>query len=83
MSNFSGFVAQEVGSVIPKTVFSVEQKENQGSNIVFHTGPSEMLKITQEGFYVRGKKVPADEKEAEAVYQAFKQFLVWAALTRN
>jgi hypothetical protein len=53
------------------------------SNITLVGGQTEMLKITEEGFYVRGKKVPADDKEAEAVYRAFKQFLVHHALTRN
>ena len=41
----------------------------------------EMLKITPHGFYVRGQKVPQDDKEAEVVYNAFKQWLAWAQLT--
>ena len=53
------------------------------NNIVFHAGQSEILKVTEDGFYVRGKRVPADEKEAEAVYRAFKQFLVHHALTKE
>jgi hypothetical protein len=44
---------------------------------------SEMLKVTEDGFYVRGVKVEADEKEASSVYKAFKEFLVYHALTRN
>jgi hypothetical protein len=40
----------------------------------------EMLKITKEGFWVRGVKVPQDDKEAESVYKAFKSFLMWAGL---
>jgi hypothetical protein len=44
-------------------------------------GGDEMLKITPDGFYVRGVKVPQDDKEAETVYNAFKQWLVWAQLT--
>jgi len=51
--------------------------------IVFHAGTSETLKITEDGFYVRGVKVPVDEEEAMAVYKAFKEFLVYHALTRN
>lgn len=43
----------------------------------------EMLKITEDGFYVRGKKVPVDDKEALTVYKAFRQFLAWSALTRE
>lgn len=52
------------------------------SNITFYTGPSEILKITEDGFYVRGQRVEADDREAAAVYRAFKQFLVWHGLTK-
>lgn len=45
-------------------------------------GGDEMIKVTRDGFYVRGKKVPADDKEAETVYTAFKQWLAWAQLQR-
>ena len=44
---------------------------------------NEMLKVTRDGFYVRGVRVPADEKEAELVYNAFKEFLVYHNLTRQ
>jgi len=40
----------------------------------------EMIKITKEGFWVRGVKVEADEQEAEKVYTAFKRWLVESAL---
>ena len=79
----TGFIAQEVGSVIPEALFTFERKGLEEGNITMHTGQSEMLKITKDGFYVRGVKVPADEHEAEAVYRAFKQFLMWSALTKE
>lgn len=44
---------------------------------------SEMLKITKDGFYVRGVKVEQDEREAEIVYNAFHQWLTWAVLNRS
>lgn len=75
-----GFI-RDLSSVLPKPVVSVAAGPE--SNIVFNTGHSEILKITEDGFYVRGKRVPADEKEAEAVYRAFKQFLVHHALTKE
>lgn len=78
----SGFVAQEVSSVMPNAVFTVKGAK-PSPNITFYNGPSEMLKVTEEGFYVRGKKVPVDENEAESVYRAFKQFLVYHALTKE
>jgi hypothetical protein len=53
------------------------------NNIVFHTGQSETLRVAEDGFYVRGVKVPVDDNEAMAVYRAFKEFLVYHALTRN
>ena len=53
------------------------------NNIVFHGSSSEILKITEDGFYVRGIKVPVDEEEGVAVYRAFKQFLVHHALTKE
>jgi hypothetical protein len=46
-------------------------------------GGTEMLKVADDGFYVRGTKVPMDDKEAETVYNAFKEFLVWSRLSRE
>ena len=46
-------------------------------------GGTEMLRVAKDGFYVRGVKVPADDREAETVYNAFKQFLTWAELNRR
>ena len=44
---------------------------------------TEMIRITPEGFYVRGVKVPADDKEAILVYNAFKEFILWNQMTRQ
>jgi len=55
----------------------------QSNTISMHVGPNEMLKVTPNGFYVRGVKVTQDDKEAETVYNAFKAFLVWAELNRR
>jgi hypothetical protein len=84
-----GIIAQEVteifpemftiNSPLPDPVLSVSSPPE--NNITFHAGKSEILRVTENGFYVRGKKVEADDKEAEAVYRAFKQFLVHHALT--
>ena len=54
------------------------------SAITLMAGASdEMIRIDRDGFYVRGVKVPADEREAETVYNAFKQWLAWANLQRR
>ena len=87
-----GIIAQEVRKTfpemfivnndpIPKPVLSVSAPPK--NNIFFNAGQAEMLKVTEDGFYVRGVKVEADEKEVAAVYRAFKEFLVYHALTRN
>jgi len=59
-------------------------KPNPDAGITMHAvdGGDEMLKVTKEGFYVRGKKIDQDDKEAEIVYNAFKQWLAWAQLQR-
>jgi hypothetical protein len=44
---------------------------------------SEMLRIAPDGFYVRGEKIPQDEREAESVYKTFHQWLTWATLNRD
>lgn len=56
------------------------------NSITFHSGGTdsdEMLRINPDGFYVRGVKVPQDDKEALIVYNAFREFLVYSALTRS
>jgi len=56
------------------------------NEVTFYSGENlkdEMLRITQEGFYVRGIKVPQDEREAESVYKTFHQWLTWATLNRT
>jgi hypothetical protein len=57
---------------------------NPDASIAMHTaGGDEMIKITNDSFYVRGKKIPQDDKEAETVYNAFKQWLAWASLQQQ
>ena len=67
--------------------FSAESKLSvnnlQYNNITFTVSNTEMIRVAQDGFYIRGAKVPVDDKEAETVYNAFKQFLVWSELHRS
>lgn len=52
-----------------------------GANDISLTAAGEeMLRVSQDGFYVRGVRVEADEKEAKAVYEAFKQWMTYAIL---
>ena len=71
----------------PDTVYALRGNEPEDSNIIFHAGNSlegnELLRITRTGFYVRGVAVPQDSKEAELVYNAFREFLTYHALTKS
>ena len=43
----------------------------------------EMLKISSNGFYVRGRPVPIDDQEAQTVYNAFQGWLTWQNMQRR
>jgi len=55
----------------------------KNNNVTMITGGKEMLRVAEDGFYIRGEKVPVDDKEAATVYNAFKEFLVWSRLSRE
>jgi hypothetical protein len=55
----------------------------KNNNVTIFTGSTEMLRVAEDGFYVRGTKVPVDDREAATVYNAFKEFLVWNRLSRE
>lgn len=57
--------------------------EHKPNSIQLNAGAEEMIRISADGFYVRGVRVPADDKEAETVYEAFKQWLAWSNLQRK
>ena len=70
----------------PNNTVHYELRDPEPGAIAFHTGGAdsdEMLRMDKDGFYVRGIRVPADEHEAETVYNAFKQWLAWANLQRR
>jgi hypothetical protein len=58
----------------------LDQRQN---SLAMIAGDSEMLRVSPDGFYVRGVRVPADDREAETVYNTFKQWLVWHQITRT
>jgi hypothetical protein len=63
-------------------MISPELDQPQNS-LTMIAGDSEMLRVSPDGFYVRGVRVPADDREAETVYNTFKQWLVWHQITRT
>lgn len=58
------------------------RSELEPNTIKLYAQGCEMLRVAQDGFYVRGVKVPADDQEAVAVYNAFKQWMAWNVLER-
>ena len=64
----------------PNFTFDVGAEPN---NITMITGGTEMLRVAEDGFYVRGEKVPVDDKEDAKVYNAFKEFWVWSRVSRE
>lgn len=65
---------------------SIDSNYQQLQNtITFCAGnpTTEMLKVSPEGFWVRGVKVEQSDKEAETVYNAFKAWMMWAKLNER
>ena len=55
----------------------------QPNTITCMAAGAEMLRVGPDGFWVRGVKVEQDEQEAQAVYNAFKQWMMWAQLNKE
>jgi hypothetical protein len=55
----------------------------ENNTITLNANSTEMLRVAKDGFYVRGKRVNQDDKEAEIVYNTFHQWLTWATLNRD
>ena len=52
------------------------------NSVSFMCKGEEMLRCGPDGFFVRGLKVEQDDTEAQAVYNSFKEWLVWQQLSR-
>ena len=58
-------------------------EKSKNNAITFEAGEgNEMIKITPEGFRVRGVAVEQGPGEAEAVYKAFREFMTWAIISK-
>jgi hypothetical protein len=51
--------------------------------VTFYSSGVETLRISDKGFWVRGEKVDQDDKEAQVVYNSFKEWLIWQQLNRD
>lgn len=61
-------------------VYPFPESGLKSDNVTLTGGGEEMLRVSADGFYIRGVRVEADEKEAEKVYKAFKQWMTWAII---
>ena len=75
------FSVQESPGLNP--VLSIREDTPTAATIIMNGGDTEMIRVSNDGFWVRGVKVPQDDKEAEIVYNAFLQWMNYMALTRN
>jgi hypothetical protein len=66
----------------PDPVLTVNSPE-QPNAVTFFSGGVETLRISDKGFWVRGKQVKVDDKEALIVYNSFKEWLTWQQLNRG
>jgi hypothetical protein len=61
--------------------FRVGGDETPNTTIFFCNG-DETLRISDKGFWVRGKKIKQSDREAEIVYNSFKEWLTWQQLNK-
>ena len=61
----------------------IEETETEldANTISLTGGGEEMLRIAEDGFYVRGVKVKQNKREAKAVYEAFKRWMTHAIMS--
>ena len=83
MSNYNFQPLQNIMNNWLPADIGVIDVDAEPNNITMISGGTEMLRVAEDGFYVRGEKVPVDDREAATVYNAFKEFLVWNRLSRE
>ena len=66
---------------VPNPVLTINAP-NEPNAVTFFCSGDEMLRCSDKGFWVRGKKVKQSDKEAEQVYNSFKQWLAYQQLAR-
>ena len=65
----------------PDPVLTINAPDEPNAVTFFCSG-DEMLRCSDKGFWVRGKLVKQSDKEAEQVYNSFKQWLAYQQLAR-
>lgn len=63
--------------------YQVQGTDEFQNSVSFHSAGTEVLRLSPDGFYVRGKKIDQDDNEAQIVYNSFKEWLTWSQLNRG
>ena len=79
-SNMAVMINALNGDINTRAEYVFNDVNEQPNTITCLAGGEEMLKVGPDGFWVRGEKVPQDDNEALAVYNAFKQWMAWTSL---
>jgi hypothetical protein len=66
----------------PDPVLTVSGPD-QPNAVTFFSSGVEILKCSDKGFWVRGQLVEQSDKEAQTVYNSFKEWLIWQQLNRG
>ena len=77
------FKIQSPNTTLNEIGFAQTYSDSFQNSISFYGAGDEMLRCGPDGFYVRGKKVEVDDKEAQTVYNSFKEWLTWQQLNRG
>ena len=62
---------------------SMRDPDAKPNSLIMLVNETEWIKISDDGFWVRGVKVEQGPTEARVVYEAFREFLMWNNLTRT
>jgi hypothetical protein len=80
--DYDEWLAQHIGTINIDNDWPPYTSTGMSTNNISLTGGGEeMLRIAEDGFYVRGVKVKQGKREARAVYEAFKQWMTHAILS--
>ena len=78
------FKLSSPNTVLDQVGFHQVQGTDEFQNsISFHSAGEEMLRVSPDGFYVRGVRLEQDDREAQIVYNSFKEWLTWQQLNRG
>jgi hypothetical protein len=80
--NYDDWLAQYDGTIDLSDLDLGYPTSSLGANDIKLTGGGEeMLRISQDGFYVNGVKVKQGKREAKAVYEAFRRWMTHAIMS--